>query len=299
MANKPPQTIQQQIDLLKTRGLLFNNQAKAPHLLANISYYRLKGYWWEMQHDKINHLFSPNSYFETAIDLYNFDRHLRLLIFDAIERIEVALRTKLIYHLCISHGPLWYLNYNIFTDGISQMSIAGHLSHEILRSKEQFIIEHKNNHKSDIPEAWKALEVASLGTLSKLYKNLLHQLPEKSQIASEFGFYSHSEFSSFLEAVTVIRNVIAHHSRLWNNNITTKFSWPKAFIKQPITYIPTEAQKAKLFPVFSLILYALEQVSPGNSTKSSFYNLIDLYKNVPVYKMGFPTNWESQPIWTK
>lgn len=297
MANKPPQTIQQQIALLKSRGMLFRNEANAPHFLSNISYYRLKGYWWEMQQDKVNHTFLPQSYFEDAIDLYNFDRHLRLLIFDAVERIEVALRTKLIYHLSVSHGALWYLNHSIFSDGISQMSIAGHISQEISRSKEQFILEHKKNHKADIPESWKALEVTSLGTLSKLYKNLEHQLPEKSRIAAEFGFFSHAEFSSVLEAITVIRNVVAHHSRLWNNNVITKYSWPKKFIVDPLSYVPTESHKAKLYPLLTLILYILEQVNPGHSIKTQFFDLIKSYPVVPIYKMGFPTNWNQQNIW--
>ena len=175
----------------------FHDIANAPHFLANISYYRLKGYWWEMQSNLITHTFNQGSYFEDVIDLYNFDRHSRLLIFDAIERIEVSLRTKLIYYLSLKYGPLFYLDYNIFTDGINQMSTVGHLSSEINRSREQFILEHKSNHKADIPECWKALEVGSVGTLSKIYKNLKHQLPEKSAICIEFGFNSHSDFSGF------------------------------------------------------------------------------------------------------
>ncbi|WP_291119012.1 Abi family protein [Flavobacterium sp. UBA6135] len=298
MASKDPKSIIEQIELLKQRGMLFYNEETAPHFLENISYYRLKGYWWEMQFDKINHIFNADSYFENVIDLYNFDRHLRLIMFDAIERIEVALRTKLIYHLSLSFGPLWYLKFDIFTDGINQMSIAGHLSNEISRSKEQFIVEHKNNHKNELLEAWKCLEVASMGSLSKIYKNLNHQLPEKSTIALQFGFNSHSDFSSFLEATTVIRNVIAHHSRLWNNNITIKYLWPKNLKNAPITYVPDENQRAKLFPLFSLILYTLEKVSPNNSIKNKFLNLLDEYPNTPIHKMGFPLNWKTQPIWT-
>jgi abortive infection bacteriophage resistance protein len=299
MANKDPKTVAEQIEILRQRGMLFHNEEVVPHFLENISYYRLKGYWWEMQSNKVEHKFNNNSYFENVIDLYNFDRHLRLLMFDAIERIEVALRTKLIYHLSLSYGPLWYLDYSIFTDGINQMSIAGHLSGEITRSKEQFIVEHKNKHKNELPEAWKALEVASMGSLSKIYKNLNHQLPEKATIALQFGFNSHSDFSSFLEATTVIRNVIAHHSRLWNNNITIKYLWPKNLKNVPITYIPDENQRAKLFPLFSLILHTLENVSPNSSIKGKFYNLLDEYPSVPVHKMGFPANWKTQPIWVK
>jgi abortive infection bacteriophage resistance protein len=50
---KDPKTILEQISLLKTRNMAFNNEAHAPHFLANISYYRLKGYWWEMQMIKL------------------------------------------------------------------------------------------------------------------------------------------------------------------------------------------------------------------------------------------------------
>jgi abortive infection bacteriophage resistance protein len=108
--SKVPQTIQDQIALLQSRNMSFRAVNDAPHFLATISYYRLKGYWWEMQDDKINHHFRNGSFFEDVVDLYNFDRHFRLIIFNAIERIEIALRTKLIYHLSISYGPEWYLS---------------------------------------------------------------------------------------------------------------------------------------------------------------------------------------------
>lgn len=297
MANKLPKTVAEQINLLTERGILFRDIENAPHFLKNISYYRLKGYWWEMQSDKVVHKFNPNSYFEDVIDLYNFDRHLRLLMFDAIERIEVALRTKLIYHLSLSQGALFYLDDSIFTDKSKQQATVDHLISEIDRSKEQFIVEHRKYHKGEPFEAWKALEVTSLGTLSKLYKNLTHQLPEKSKIAQEFGFNSHKDFSSFLEAITVIRNVIAHHSRLWNNNVTTKYLWPKNLKNNPITYIPDENQRAKLFPLLSLTLYTIEIISPGNSIKEKFFQLLKDYPIVPVHRMGFPVNWKTQPIW--
>ena len=111
---KPAKTIQEQIQLLQDRGLQFSNITDAPYFLANISYYRLKGYWWEMQADKENHKFVANSYFEDIIDYYNFDRHFRLIIFNAIERIEIALRTKLIYHMSLAYGSHWHYNARLF-----------------------------------------------------------------------------------------------------------------------------------------------------------------------------------------
>ena len=96
MVNKPAYTIANQIALLKQRGMLFRNEFSASHYLENISYYRLKGYWWDMQDDFTSHILRPHTYFEDIIDRYNFDRQLRLILFDAIERIEIALRTKMI-----------------------------------------------------------------------------------------------------------------------------------------------------------------------------------------------------------
>ena len=69
--------------------MLFSNETQALHYLKNISYYRFKGYWWDMQQDFTEHTFKPNTYFESVIKRYNFDRHLRLILFDAIERIEI------------------------------------------------------------------------------------------------------------------------------------------------------------------------------------------------------------------
>ena len=87
MYTKPVTTIPQQIQQLKDRGLQIADEPAAAHFLSNISYYRLAGYWWPMQSDKVNHIFKPNSKFEDVIALYNFDRELRILLFDVIERI--------------------------------------------------------------------------------------------------------------------------------------------------------------------------------------------------------------------
>lgn len=84
MPTKIPLTIEDQLALLQERDMQFREIANAPHFLANISYYRLKGYWWEMQKDNINHRFKTDAFFEDVIDLYNFDRHFRLIAFNAI-----------------------------------------------------------------------------------------------------------------------------------------------------------------------------------------------------------------------
>jgi abortive infection bacteriophage resistance protein len=105
---KAATTFDKQIEQLKSRGLVIADEALAKHYLQNISYYRLAGYWWPMQADKVLHTFKPKSTFENVIAIYNFDRELRLLLFDVIERIEIGFRTRLIYHLSHEISPWWF-----------------------------------------------------------------------------------------------------------------------------------------------------------------------------------------------
>lgn len=298
MPGKNPHTIAEQIQLLQDRNMLFREITKAPHYLANISYYRLKGYWWEMQDDKVNHHFQPNSYFEDIIDLYNFDRHFRLIVFNAIERIEVALRAKLIYHLSLNHGECWYINQSIFTDKIQHADFLSKLNREMKSSSEEFMKSHYKNHKTDYPEAWKALEVVTMGTISKIYDNLNHQLPEKSKIANEFGLSSVKVFSSWLRSITLVRNIIAHHGRLWNRVIITQYSWPQGTESKLLDFTPNTNHLKKIFPLLAGMIYLNDIVSPGHSLKKELVDLIQEYPNVPFYKMGFPQYWQNQPIFS-
>lgn len=294
---KPAKTIQQQIQLLDDRGMQFHNIADAPHFLANISYYRLKGYWWEMQVDKVQHQFAPNSYFEDVIDLYNFDRHFRLIVFNAIERIEIALRTKLIYHLSLAYGPHWYTETQHFTKYKNHLGFKSKIFRDLSNSSEEFIIKHYDNHTTENPEAWKALEIVTLGTLSKLYQNLNHQLPEKNKIAQEFGLNNQKYLASWLLSVTLVRNIVAHHSRLWNRVIINKYDWPKSTKYPLLSYVPNQHQRRKIFPLLSAILYLNNQISPGHHIKVELLDLFNAFPNVPLYKMGFPKTWQNEPIW--
>lgn len=116
MANKASRSIRDQIELLKQRGMIIHDQKAAELHLSCISYYRLKGYWWEMQCDKDRHLFAEGACFEAVIAHYLFDKELRLILFDAIESIEIALRAKMIYHLSQSYGGLFYADSSLFVD---------------------------------------------------------------------------------------------------------------------------------------------------------------------------------------
>jgi len=124
--NKVPYTKQAltyaaQLEQLKDRGLIFANEPKALHLLEVISYYRLSGYWYPMLIDKQNHKFKPNSSFETVFNIYKFGRELRFLILRELEKIEVAVRAKMIYILSHSKGPFWYVDSVNFANPVKHI----------------------------------------------------------------------------------------------------------------------------------------------------------------------------------
>lgn len=294
---KRPKNIQEQIELLKSRNMIFRDESQAFHLLSNISYYRLKGYWWEMQVDKISHQFANGSYFEDVIELYNFDRRFRLIMFNAIERIEIALRTKMIYHLSLGYGSEWYLNSSLFPNKRYFSDFQGKIHAELTESSEEFVVQHYKKHPGENPEAWKALEVITLGTLSKLHRNLDHQLPEKNAIAKEFGLFNQKHLSSWLITITLIRNIIAHHGRLWNRVIINKYDWPNKTPKQILDYIPNNHQRRKIFPILSAILYLNNFISIEHHIRTKLLKLFEEFNQIPLYKMGFPKGWSNQPIW--
>jgi abortive infection bacteriophage resistance protein len=305
--NKPAFAISDQIALLKSRGMLFRDEIKAHNLLKKISYYRLKGYWWDVQRDPALHLFQSGVYFEDIIERYDFDRRLRVILFDAVEQIEIALRTKMIHHLSMAYGGLWYLNPALFDDavitqnGVTQTShlfAIDELKKEFNRSQEIFIKDQRERYPEQNADAWKILEVASMGTLSKLYKNLINKLPEKATVANEMGLNSTFTFVGWIESVTLMRNLIAHHARLWSRPMV---KCPSMQLNNPVgawfTYPLQPGQVYKPFAVISCMTYLCNYLNSSDDIKRNIINLIDTYPNVPVYKYGFFNRWRSEPLW--
>lgn len=213
----------------------------------------------------------------------------------------------MINYLSMSYGGLWYLNTSLFdinTTTYNGVTKTNHqfaleeLQKEFKRSKEIFIVDHKNRYPNKDADAWKTLEVASMGTLSKLYKNLNHQLPEKALIANDMGLNLSSELSSWLEALAYVRNIIAHHSRLWSRNMVKR---PIVNINNPqndwLTNPLTPVQIKKPFLIISSMIYLCNKVTPNHQVKSKLLDLIKDNPNVPIYKLGFLNNWEKQPLW--
>lgn len=302
MFSKNPTTIQQQIDQLKNRGLLIKNESLAAAYLSHISYYRLGEYWHVMEADKINHVFKPNSNFEDVVAIYNFDAELRLLLFEVIEKIEISLRTKLVYHLSHEINPWWFQNFDLFTDSMALVKTLSTIEEEISRSKDPAIKKHFTNHKDDkrFPPSWKSLEQTSFGALSKLYGNLKHTVKSKDAIAKEYGAANHTYLPSWLQSLAQIRNYCAHHSRLWNRNLpgTVKLlSKPSNPWIQNEENIPKQHEFIKLYVHMCLMKYLLNVIQPNNKFTVKLASLFSKYPNIDPDALGMKPNWTEEPLW--
>ena len=303
MEHQQPRSVQQQVDSLQERGMKLD-EAKARDILSQVSYFRLKPYWWDMRDPESDDGFLDTADFSLVVDRYNFDRSLRLILFEAIEIIEISLRAKIINHLSEAHGGLWYLDRTLFMDkGLFEEHLLD-LKYEFDRSKDGFVEEFKQNNNwiydelgGDHPDAWQIFEVATFGTLSKIYKNLSHQLPAKASVAKDFGMYFSNDFSNWLEGISVFRNMIAHHSRLWNFRLTKTPTVPKSYPNPWLKMDYSQNQKKTPFFTISNMLYLCNAVHPGNQVKANVKRLVAEAKSVNPKRWGFIDGWDKEPVW--
>jgi abortive infection bacteriophage resistance protein len=302
MFDKKAFTIEEQVAQLQYRGLEIKHPRIAEKYLINISYYRLGEYWYVMQSDKENHIFKPNSKFTDVIALYNFDAELRILLFDIIEKIEISLRTKLIYYLSHEIDPWWFQNFSLFENSKELVKTLSSLEGEIERTKDVAITNHKKKHKDDgrFPPAWKSLEQTSFGSLSKLYGNIKNNVKAKDTIAKDFGAVNHTYLPSWLQSIAQIRNFCAHHSRLWNRNLpgTVKLlpNPPNAWIINAEN-IPKQHEFNKLYIHMCLMKYMLNTIIPKNEFTNKLTNLLEKFPNVDPNALGMKPNWQNEPLW--
>lgn len=290
--NKPVLSYPQLIQQLKDRGLNFKKEDKALHLLKNISYYRLSGYWYPLLQDKENHIFKPESSFETAFKLYCFDRELRLLVMREIEKIEVAVRSQMNHLLAHYKGVYWFSEPTIFIDLEKHNRSLRKLSNDYRRSDEQFVKAFRENYSDAYPPCWMMLEITSFGSLSIMYENLKPGRT-KRDIANYFGL-DDGTFTSWLHSLVYLRNVCAHHNRLWNRVMGITPNNPRTPANQWLSQIP---RTDKTYFIMSMIIYLLNTVNPKHTFIERFSTLLNKYPNVDTAAMGFPTNWRDEELW--
>ncbi|OWP61663.1 CAAX protease [Hymenobacter amundsenii] len=296
---KPARTLDGQVALLRERGLTIDDEDEAKRQLANINYYRLASYLVPLQADKETRTYKVGTCFETALELYRFDQQLRVMVFDLIERIEVSVRTRFIYTMSLNHSPWWFEDATLFTNALDHAKSLVTISGELERSHEDFIKSHRHRYPKDgrLPPVWKTLEIVTLGTLSRLYGNLRQDLAGRDEIAAYYLVPPRQYFSGWLQSLTQVRNICAHHARLWNRVITAA---PK-HIKRPQPHLSYGRIRPdtlhKLYPALCVINHLLFTVAPDFGLSTRLADLFAQHPNVDPAAMGFPIEWREHPLW--
>jgi abortive infection bacteriophage resistance protein len=308
--SKIPISFEEQILLLNNRGLVIDNEQKALSYLKEISYYRLSAYF--LPYQKAKDKFDAYINFDQIIKTYSFDRELRLLVFDCIERIEVAIRTQFVYQMSLHYSDgHWQDNQNHFIT--PYYNKIGNLVNpfadfqaiiskaKTARTPETFIKHYITNyHKPSNPPSWMCFELLTIGELSHIYRGLKNNA-DKKRIADFFEVH-HTVFTSWLHTLTYVRNICAHHSRLWNRDLAIE---PEKLLKPKGNWIdkPFENNK-RVFYFLCVLRYMLLRANPGNSMKDKVENLFNKYPTVPIKFLGIPSdgkenllNWQNEPLW--
>lgn len=312
---KNPIDTTEQVLKLKGRGLIIKDELLADQYLHNISYYRLRAYTYpfQMNEEGKEHLFLQEDIsFEDVSELYCFDRALRTLLFNAIEKIEVAIRTRIALTYSVDTGDgFWFLDHRLYflhekfidltrNEVVDGSLHIGELMKEVKRSNEEFIAHYFDKYgEPAFPPSWMTLEVVSMGTLSKLFSALDKNNPSSKTIAKDLGLYKVEILKNWLHALSSLRNTCAHHSRLWNRRFTIGLQFPYRTTKPFLSKEEAAGiRDNKLFGYLSVILYLLQFISPDSSFKTSLLELLNKRpKLVKLKDMGFPEDWHDYTLW--
>lgn len=333
--SKPSIDVDDQIALLQSRGLNIQDPQRAKNYLQVISFFRLSAYMrpFQLPLDE-HHAFKEHAEFKQVVALYAFDRELRLLVMDAIERVEVAIRAmtnnvmgpKYQSDKVAYSGSHWYLNSRHFKRDYDHHRLLNTLQDKLnkerrilarentkidhanfdqekknalkdLKQRENYCRYYVNNYNApDLPPSWAIIEELTLGELSHLYKGLAKDADRKA-ISKRFNT-SQDKLASWLHTLTFIRNCCAHHARLWNRELPIA---PK-LMRDPEWQLPavlpnSQIQPSKrLFAVLLLLSYLMRQISPDSKWINKLLILIKDHPDVPVKNMGFPENWHKYDL---
>lgn len=289
-------TIPQQIQSYIDAGMEITSLDEVEIALKTIGYYRLRGYSFQFYNNSLKK-YTPGTNFEDILNLYHFDQNLSCIIFSMISKIEVSLRAHLVEAL-LFHGDALILNdSSIFKDKKMYWQNMSTISSEIARSNDVFIKHNFEHHEGEVP-VWATVEVISFGTLSKTIKNLKTG-PEStySKLAYNYRYTSKKGnqvtpskkmFTSWIQSISVLRNICAHNSRIYNRTIHTT---------------PEILELDKIFPtpihngLYQIIL-AMKYLSPSAVEWEHFVKSLrqlfqDYQSIIDLSAMNFPIDWET------
>lgn len=313
---KTPKTYDELIELLESRNLIIKDKERAKRKLESINYYRLSGYmlpYKKMVGGSITDNFRDGITWEKVYSLYLFDRKLRLLVFDAIERIEVAIRTQLVYQLSHKYGSHWQDNPAIFKPAYKVKlkngkyitvdafaTIQKQITDQLHSNKAEVFIKHYTScYSSPVnPPSWMSIEIMYFSQLSIICENFANR-SDLVQIARYFCLPP-DEFVSWLHTMNYVRNLCAHHARLWNRD----FHIEPAVLKKSKNNVwlsnPTAYNRKRIYYFLCMVNYMLQTINPTSHFTKRLKHLLHEFRNVIFLDaMDFPKDWKKDPMWRR
>jgi len=278
---KPPLSYEEQTQLLKSRNLTISNEEFCTRKLQHINYYRLSAYFYPFYDEKNS--FKNDAKFEDVLKLYYFDKEFKNLLFYSIEKVEVYMRTQLAYILSQEKGAFAYVDVSLFHDAQKHQDIMNIIKSETGRSKEVFVKEFFTKYDEKYLPVWAMVEIVSFNTLSKIFANLKEKY--RKDVLRDIDIKP-LVFESWLHTITYVRNICAHHSRLWNKMLAIEPMKPKNHL------VFKSLNSKKVFYVICMIMFILQKIDDEEfDFQIEIQKLTLKYPNVDLVAMGFVDEW--------
>lgn len=311
--DKPPLAHEALVQRLVDRGMVVPDVTRAERYLRHIGYYRLSPYTIPFQLGRPDHQFRGGTQFDEVLDLY-VDRALRLLVLDALERVEVAVRAALTDHMSTTYGdPHWYRDQSHFADGARQSKLlqivretcADHLRRSPESATDALVHRSALEHylttygEPELPPSWLMVESLTIGQLASTIRNLRRR-SDRTAIARSVGL-NETLLQSWLLTYVRVRNVCAHHGRLWNLGLGVYPAIPDspaiAWLESEAS-LPRRSQK-RLYPVLVSLQTMLTTVSPHSSWAQRLNALVSARPAMNLAGMGIPEGWSDDAFWQR
>ncbi|MDB5748781.1 MAG: hypothetical protein JWP72_3629 [Massilia sp.] len=289
--SKKAEPYQRTLHRLWNKGLIVDNRNDAESAMKTIGYYRLLIYMRHFQSKQAPWNFLPRTKFSFIVAVYNFDREIRLVTLNAIEKLEVALRTAIINPLAELHTPHWYLDTSHFDDEVKHHGVMGKIIQGAGVKKGLALTHYFDRyHAPVLPPIWLVCEKLTFGALSRLFEAL--KIDRRKIVARYIWSYPEHLLVSWFHSLAHLRNICAHQDRLWNNPITA-FS--------PETHRMYSAEFANPTSFYSravVVQLLLRELGLDSWWRDSLLALFASCTHVdPRTHLGFPVSWDSRPVW--
>ena len=308
---KPHMPVSDQVDLLRERGLEVTDRARAEAALARIGYYRLSEYWHTMRESgpqakgeptSVLDTFKAGARFQDAVDLYVFDKRLRLLVLDAIERVEVAARVWCA-HTLGAKDPYLHRDWRELDPAFvakDQAAWLARIDAAAAKSREDFVANFLKEFAPPLP-IWVSIECWDFGMLSYFVSGM--STPDRTAMAAHYQVERRDLFVSWIRSFNHVRNICAHHSRLWNRVLVDRPKPPKA---GEIALLDHSAayQRAhnRVYSVAAPLQYLLRTIHPASTWGDRLKEHFQSFPQSPLIDVkasGFPDGWNDLPLWRR